>query len=687
MINIRSTGLLSALLVSIFAAGINAQQAVPAQVIAPVPARSGVDLNAIDRNTRPQDDFYQFANGSWLNKTTIPDASSGYTIYNEVYDEAEKTLRNIIETAAKSDNIAGSETQKVADLFNSWMDKKAIEERGLQPLQQDIERIRQISNQAQLLAMWAEFIRNRIDVPFGFYIHPNLKNNTEYAVYLSQDGLTLPDRDYYINQTNPTFAAIREALPQFIQTMTSFVDPSMTPQRAQAVYQLEQAIASHHWSKVDNRNNAKTYNAYTLEQLTQLSINIDWPVLFNHLGLPNIEQVIVTQPSYFQAIDTLISDTDLSVWKDYLTYNLIRSYAPYLPQAIDDSNFNFMGNKLYGQNKQQPRWKRGINLVNSALGEVVGKLYVEKRFPLAAKQEMQQLVSNILASFYTSIDELEWMTDQTKISAKLKLAKLTSKIGYPEQWRDYSALNITKGDHLGNIKRIREFEYNREINKIGQKIDKNEWFMTPQTVNAYYDPTQNEIVFPAARLQPPLFQPNADDAINYGAIGSVIGHEISHAFDDAGSQYDANGNLRDWWTAEDKQAFEQRTTKLVEQYNQYSPVEGMTINGQLTLGENIGDLSGVTIAYKAYLRSLNNQLPPIIDGFTGPQRFFLGYAMSRKGKYKHESIVSQLTSDPHAPLKYRVNGVYRNIPEFYLAFGVKEGDGMWIAPENRVKIW
>jgi putative endopeptidase len=354
---------------------------------------------------------------------------------------------------------------------------------------------------------------------------------------------------------------------------------------------------------------------------------------------------------------------------------------------LDQANFEFMSKKLSGQSSQRPRWKRGISLVNNSLGEVVGKLYVEQRFPAQAKSKMQELVTNVLTEFDRSIDGLDWMSEETKQAAKLKRSKFTSKIGYPDIWRDYSALEIVAGDHFGNVKRTQAFDYQREIGKLGKPIDKNEWHMTPQTVNAYYDPTQNEIVFPAARLQPPFFQLNADDAINYGAIGGVIGHEISHGFDDSGSKYDGDGNLKNWWSEEDRKAFEERTKLLVEQYNQYSPVEGMHINGELTLGENIGDLSGVTMAYRAYVRSLDGKEAPVLDGFTGAQRFFIGYAMSRKGKYKRETTVSRLASDPHSPLKYRVNGIYPNIPGFYQAFDVKQGDGMWIAPENRVNLW
>ena len=652
-----------------------------------MPLKSGVDVAALDRSVRPQDDFYQFANGGWLNSTEIPEIYSGYTIYHEVYEDAEKTLKTIIEASASGNHTQGSEAQKVGDVYASWMDKDSINAKGLTPLGAELAAIDSIDNKAQLVEVLGQFVRGGLRAPFGFYISPDLKNSSEYAVYLYQSGLTLPNRDYYLKKDNANFTAIREALPAFIQTMVGFADDTMTRERAKAVYDLEQQIAKHHWTKVENRDDEKTYNPYAKNRLPLLGSNLDWPLMLDTLSLDRADKLIIGQPSYFEAMDRMLDYVPLSVWKDYLTYNLIRGNASHLTDDIDAANFAFMSKKLRGQSKQQPRWKRGIRAVNGSLGEAVGKLYVEQRFPAKAKEKMNELVGNVLAVFDESIDNLEWMSEPTRQAAKLKRSQFTAKIGYPDEWRDYSALTIKAGDHYGNVKRTRAFEYQREIDKLGQPIDRNEWFMTPQTVNAYYDPTQNEIVFPAARLQAPFFQLDADDAINYGAIGGVIGHEISHGFDDSGSKYDGEGNLRNWWTDADRKAFEQRTQRLVEQYNQFSPVEGMTVNGELTLGENIGDLSGVTMAYKAYLRSLNGKEAPVINGFTGAQRFFIGYAMSRKGKYKHESVVSRLASDSHSPLKYRVNGVYRNMPEFHQAFGVKPGDGMWLAPADRVKIW
>ena len=655
--------------------------------IAEPAVQSGVDLQALDRQTRPQDDFYQFANGGWLDNTPIPDIYSGYTIYHQVYEDAEVALKAIIEQAAQNKQQAGSEAQKVGDLYNSWMDAEAINKLGVSPLLPAIAQIDAISTQEQLQAMLAKLSRAGVELPFAFYIQPDLKNSAEYAVYFSQNGLTLPDRDYYLQTDNEKFAKAREGLPGYIKQMLGFVDHTATAERAQAIIDFETQIAQQQWSRVDNRDDEKTYNPYPVAELSKLGTHLQWQPMLSTLGLDKAEKVIISQPDYFMAMDKMLQSVDLSVWKDYLKYNLIRAHATDLGDDVDDVHFQFMAKTLSGQEKQRPRWKRGISLVNGSLGEAVGRLYVEQHFPAEAKSKMQELVNNVLTVLDEGIDKLEWMSDETKIKAKQKAAKFTTKIGYPDKWRDYSKLNIVAGDHFGNAQRVHDYNYQRQVDKLGQPIDRTEWFMTPQTVNAYYDPTQNEIVFPAARLQPPFFQLSADDAINYGAIGGVIGHEISHGFDDSGSKYDGDGNLKNWWSESDRKAFEQRTTMLVEQYNQFSPIEGMTVNGELTLGENIGDLSGVAMAYKAYIRSLNGKPAPVIDGFTGPQRFFIGYAMSRKGKYKEETTISRLASDPHSPLKYRVNGVYPNIDAFYQAFDVKPGDAMYLPPEQRVKIW
>jgi len=405
------------------------------------------------------------------------------------------------------------------------------------------------------------------------------------------------------------------------------------------------------------------------------------------LGIGAAKKLIINQPSFIRALDRMIVETPVEDWKHYLRFRVLDSFGANLDQTTADARFVYRNRVLYGQREERPRWKRGISMVNSMVGESVGKLYVARHFPPEAKVKMQELVDNVIATLDTSLGELDWMSPETRLMAKEKLSRFNAKIGYPEEWKEYSSLEIVAGDHMGNLKRANEWDHQRDIEKIGARVDRNEWFMTPQTVNAYYSPTQNEIVFPAARLQPPFFQLNADDAINYGAVGGVIGHEISHGFDDSGSKYDGDGNLKNWWTDADRTAFEQRTKVLVEQYNAFEPVEGMHVNGELTLGENIGDLSGVAMAYRAYINSLNGEEPPVLDGFTGPQRFFIGYAMSRKGKYQQEAEISRLASDPHSPLKYRVIGPYRNIDAFHEAFSTQEGDGMWLAPEDRVRLW
>ncbi len=429
-------------------------------------------------------------------------------------------------------------------------------------------------------------------------------------------------------------------------------------------------------------------NPYAMADLPNLgSNNMDWAATLEILGVDGEQQITVMQPSYFEALDGLVESSSLETWENYLSFRILDGAAPYLDEETAAIRFDYRNRVLFGQKEARPRWKRGIDLVDGLVGEAVGKLYVAQHFPPEAKAKMEVLVKNVSATLDESIDELEWMSTETRVKAKEKLSKFTSKIGYPDEWLDYSDLEVIDGDSVGNIRRAVVWNYERDLARLGTVVDNKEWGMTPQTVNAYYSPLQNEIVFPAARLQPPFFQLNADDAINYGAVGGVIGHEISHGFDDSGSQFDGDGNLSNWWTDEDRAAFEERTKVLVEQFNGFSPIEGMNVNGELTLGENIGDLSGVAMAYRAYIGSLNGEEAAVIDGFTGPQRFFIGYAMSRKGKYQDEALINRLASDSHSPLEFRVNGPYPNIDAFHEAFGTQEGDGMWLPPEDRVRIW
>jgi putative endopeptidase len=663
-------------------AATGSEQVAPAPAAAPV---SGVQLDALDRRTRPQDDFYQYANGGWLDRTEIPQIYSGYTVYHQVYEDAEQALKAIIENAAAHPAEPGSESQKVGDAYNSFMDEASINQRGIEAVRPELELVNSIGNLEDLSRVMARLGRQRIATPMALDIYPDLKDSTRYAAYLGQSGITMPDRDYYLLADNENYKAAREALPGYIARMLERAGSD--PAKAEAVVALETALATAHWDKVELRDPEKGYNPYAVADLESLGHNRDWAITLSELGMQDVDRLIIGQPSYFEALDGMLASIPLEDWKAYLTFRVMDGRGYDLDQQTADIRFDYRSRTLYGQQEERPRWKRSISVVNDFLGEAVGKLYVAEYFPPAAKAKMNELVQNVIATLDESLADLDWMSEETRARAKEKLAKFTPKIGYPDEWKDYSELLIVNGDHIGNLNRVIEWDHQFQVGKLSRPVDRKEWFMTPQTVNAYYDPTKNEIVFPAARLQPPFFQLNADDAINYGAVGGVIGHEISHGFDDQGSKFDGDGNLENWWTDSDRAAFEAKSSKIVAQYNAIEPIPGMHINGELTLGENIGDLSGVAMAYRAYIRSLNGKEAEVIDGFTGPQRFFIGYAMSRRGKYQEASAISQLSSDPHSPLKYRVNGIYPNIDAFHEAFGTKEGDGMWLAPEERVHIW
>jgi putative endopeptidase len=650
---------------------------------------SGVHLDALDRSTRPQDDFYQFVNGGWLDSTEIPEIYSGYTVYHEVNERVEIALREIIETSADSPGEKGTESQQVGDIYGSWMDVESINAASITPVQSELDLVTAVDSVHSLVGAMAKLSRLRVMVPYANYIEPDREDSTSNTLYFYQRGITMPNRDYYLQPDNENFTQARSELTPYIGKMLqrSGLDESAANAAAERVFDLETAIAAAQWDSVSRRDPQKTYNPYSIEGLGALGDSLDWELTLKILGVEGQDRVVIEQPSYFEALNGMLSTVPLATWKHYLAFRVMDSRALHLDEATAAIRFDYRYRVLRGQKEEQPRWKQGVNVVNAMVGEAVGKFYVAEYFPPEAKAKMEELVQNVVETLGASLEDLEWMSEETRIKAKEKLAKFTPKIGYPNEWKDYSALDIGAGDHYGNVTRAIEWEHQQELAKLGKPVDNKEWFMTPQTVNAYYDPSKNEIVFPAARLQPPFFQLNADDAINYGAVGGVIGHEISHGFDDSGSQFDGDGNLVNWWTEGDRAAFDGRTKVLVEQFNAFEPVDGMHINGELTLGENIGDLSGVAMAYRAYINSLNGEEPPVIDGFTGPQRFFIGYAMSRKGKYQEASLVSRLASDPHSPLEYRVNGPYPNIDAFHEAFGTQEGDGMWLPTEARVKIW
>ena len=650
---------------------------------------SGVHLDALDRSTRPQDDFYQFVNGGWLDSTEIPEIYSGYTVYHEVNERVEIALREIIEAAADSPGEKGSESQQVGDIYGSWMDVESINAAGTAPVQSELDLVTSVDSVSSLVGAMAQLSRLGVMVPYANYIEPDREDSSRNTLYFYQRGITMPNRDYYLQPDNENFTRARSELTPYIGKMLqrSGLDESAANAAAKSVFDLETAIATAQWDSVSSRDPQKTFNPYPVEGLGAPGDSLDWELTLKKLGVESQDRIVIEQPSYFAVLNGMLSTIPLATWKHYLAFRVMDSRALHLDEATAAIRFDYRYRVLRGQKEEQPRWKQGVNVVNALVGEAVGKLYVAEYFPPEAKAKMEELVQNVVETLGASIEDLEWMSEETRGKAKQKLAKFTPKIGYPDEWTDYSALDIGAGDHYGNVTRAIEWEHQRELTKLAEPVDNKEWFMTPQTVNAYYDPTKNEIVFPAARLQPPFFQLNADDAINYGAVGGVIGHEISHGFDDSGSQFDGDGNLVNWWTEDDRAAFDVRAKVLVEQFNAFEPIEGMHINGELTLGENIGDLSGVAMAYRAYIKSLNGEEPPVIDGFTGPQRFFIGYAMSRKGKYQEASSVSRLASDPHSPLEYRVNGPYPNIDAFHEAFGTLEGDGMWLPPEERVKIW
>ncbi len=651
--------------------------------------QSGIDMQWMDSSVRPQDDFFRYMSGKWLDTAQIPADRGRYGSFDQLSEMSAKRSADIIkELAEKHNNKLGSNQQKIADLYKSFMDEARLEELDIKPLATDLTRIAQIKDKADLAPTLVHLARMGVSGFIGAGVTQDAKDSSKYTIGVGQSGLSLPDRDYYLKLDNPKFKAVREAYVVHVEKMLSMVGHAQPAEAASRIMALETALASIQWSNVENRNPVKTYNKVDLKQLQELLPNFDWARGFAEMGVSGkSDYVIVRQPSYLQGLATLIGDTPVETWQAYLQWRVLNAYAPYLSKRFVDQDFQFSSVTLRGIPENQPRWKRGVARVEESLSEALGQLYVEKHFPAENKTRMQVLVNNLLLAYKQSIETLPWMGEATKKEALTKLAKFTPKIGYPDKWRDYSKLNITQGDLIGNIKAGRAFAYQRQVDKLGKPVDRSEWGMSPQTVNAYYSPRQNEIVFPAAILMPPFFNPEADDAVNYGGIGAVIGHEIGHGFDDSGSQSDGDGNLRDWWTTDDKANFKKLTDAMVAQYNQYSPLDGYHVNGKLTLGENIGDNSGLAIAYKAYQLSLNGKKAPVIDGFSGNQRVFMGWAQVWRGKARDAETIRLISTDSHSPAKFRANGPLTNINGFYEAFDVKAGDKMYVAPENRISIW
>ncbi len=672
-----------------------APSAVPAKTIAPAAQSgkknqvSGISTENIDAGVRAQDDFFMHVSGNWMKTTQIPADKASWGSFEKMHEDLQPKLLAIIENAAKDKHkVAGTDAQRIGDFYTSYMNEKKVEQLCLAPIAGEMAKVAALSDKNQIGALMANFSKLGAGAPFDFSIHQDNKDSTQYVADIGQGGLGMPDRDYYLKADDAKLADTKAKYLVHVEKMLALMGDKDAAANAKAIVDLETEIAKVQWTKVENRDPIKTYNKVEIAKLADLAPGFNWKAYLDGTGITGkASYVIVSQPTYLKGLDEVMAKTPLSAWKAYFQFRLLSAYANVLPKAFVDERFAFYGTTLSGVTEMRPRWKRAVQSVEGALGESIGKLYVKQYFPAQNKVRMEGLVKNLLATFKTSIDSLDWMSPATKKEAQAKLATFTTKIAYPNHWKDYSQLAVKADDLLGNVMRSRSVEYFRELNKLGKPIDREEWGMTPQTINAYYNPEMNEIVFPASILQPPFFDAKADDAVNYGAIGAVIGHEISHGFDDQGAQYDGKGNLRDWWTADDHKAFDAKAKAMVGQYSAYVPVPGFPVNGELTLGENIADNSGLAIAYKAYKLSLKGKPSPVINGMTGEQRFFMGFAQVWRSKMRDEAAIAQIKSDPHAPGQVRANATVKNQPGFYEAFGVKAGDKMYLEPKDRITIW
>ena len=649
------------------------------------PLVSGIDASAMDTTVRPQDDLFRHVNGTWLKTTDFPAEYASAGIGIMLFEKAQADVQAILLEAAAAGESATPDMRRLGDMYTSFMDEARVEARGIEPLKPLFADIEAIDGPAALARFFGRAQGLGISVPLGVYVYPDARNSTHNVAYLTQDGLGMPNRDYYL-KTEEAYVNFRAKYAEYLAKLFTLAGMKDGQERADKILALETAIATGQWTPVQNRDPIATYNRYSTQSAYDVAPKFEWKSYLTESKLPGGD-FIVRQPTYATALGGHLHGQDLAVWKDYLIVRTIGAYARVLPAAFVEASFDFNSRTLRGTEALRPRWKRAVQETDNAMGEAIGAAYVARHFPPEAKARMDRLVRNLLEEFDRGIDQLEWMSAATRAEAHTKLRKINVKIAYPDKWRDYTGLEIDRGDLAGNVMRANQFEWEWQAARAGQPKDPTEWFMTPQTVNAYYLPTNNEIVFPAAFLQPPYFNMQADDAANYGAIGSVIGHEISHGFDDRGRQYDGDGNLRDWWTAEDNEKFKAKAAGLIQQYGAFEALPGLNVNGELTLGENIGDLSGAAVAYRAYIHSLNGAEAPVIDGSTGPQRFFLGYAQAWRTKWREGLMREVVLTDPHSPSEFRANGVVSNMEEFYAAFGLREGDRLWRRPEERVKIW
>lgn len=650
---------------------------------------NAIDTTNFDMSVRPQDDFFEYVNGTWLKKNPIPASENSWGNFNVLADKSKNDLHAICDSVAKAQNQPGSNGQKIGDFFAAGMDSTAIENAKFSPIQPMLDKINAMKTPADITPMIAELHNVQINAGFGAFVMADMKDSKTNILYFFQGGTGLPEKDYYFSKEMKNYQ------DEYVKHITNmFVlmgdDEKIAAKNADAVFKFESMLADSSMSAVEQRDQEKQYNKMPASDLAKLAPDFDWSSYFKALNAPELKDVIVSQPAFIRQFNKMIKSQSIDTWKAYLRWQLVHGVAPKLHAAVSDENFHFYGTMLGGAPQQQARWKRVLATTEGALGEALGQLYVEKHFSQEAKDRVNTMVDNLMTAYTERIKTRDWMSDSTKTAALAKLGTILRKLGFPDKWRDYSGLEITKESYCKNFLASNRFDVAYNLSKLNKPVDRMEWGMTPATVNAYYNPSNNEIVFPAAIMQPPFFDANADDAVNYGAMGAVIGHELTHGFDDQGSMFDPEGNMKNWWSDKDHENFKSRTDKLVAQFNQFVVIDSMNlhVNGELTLGENIADLGGLTIAYHAYKHSLEGKpAPEKIGGFTGEQRFFISWAQGWRNMQRPKALINQVKTNPHSPAKFRVLGPLSNIAEFYDAFGVKEGDKMYRKPEDRVQIW
>ncbi|MDH5367965.1 MAG: M13 family metallopeptidase [Cyclobacteriaceae bacterium] len=658
---------------------------IPTEYQSTTKLKSGILIDNMDTTINAGQDFNRYVNGTWIKDTEIPSDKSSYSISWILREQSEEYVKTIIEDASKSNKPNGSNEQIIGDFYNSYINMEARNKLGTTPLISELEKINQINNHNELIGYFAHCIKYGIKVPINLIVYPDLKNPKIYALDVWQGGLGLPDREYYLRKDDKS-VEIRNKYMEHIDNMFMMTGLKNEESVGQLILHLETVLAEQHMSKEQTRNLEANYIMFPVDSLNEIMPKFNWNNFLATSELSHVDYLEVFMIDYLKSLDGIIFNTEIEDWKTYLRWQLIHANASYLTEEIVQENFTFYQKTLTGAKEQRLLWRRGVSVVNDYLGELVGKVYVDRHFPPEAKAKVDTIVTKIIQTYEMRIKKLDWMGEETKMAALDKLSKFTTKIGYPNKWNTYN-IEIVPDNIYENIRQLKFEARKKLIAKVGNPVDKEEWSMTPQTVDAYYDPSKNEIVFSAAILQPPFFDINADPAVNYGGIGPVIGHEIGHGFDDIGSTFDGNGVMRNWWTDDDKEAFKERTSKLVAQYSGFKVFPDLNVNGEFTLGENIGDLGGLSIAIKAYQLYMKGKKTPIIDGFTGEQRVFIGYGQTWCGKSREEQVRLQIETNPHSPREFRVNGVVRNIPEFYTAFGVTESDSLYLAPEERVKIW